>query len=72
MGFYGKLVTENNNISIESLDESINICLEELNMFNGLFTINESIELITEANIKEIISTITKKLKHSLKKLLPL
>ena len=41
-------------------------------MFNGLFTINESIELITEANIKEIISTITKKLKHSLKKLLPL
>ena len=62
MGFYGKLVTENNNISIESLDESINICLEELNMYNGLFTINESIELITEANVKKVLENIAKKI----------
>ena len=72
MSIYGKLVSENNtnNISIESLDESINICLEELNMYNGLFTINESIELITEANIKEIISTIAKKIKAFFEKII--
>lgn len=73
MGFYGKLVGENNTNNSISIEESLNsivndssYILEELNMYTNLFTINESIEVVTEANIKQIAKTISDKIKKAI------
>ena len=48
--------------TILDISHQLKTPLAALNMYNGLFTINESIELITEANVKKVLENIAKKI----------